>query len=283
MKATNFLSKLRWIAFACAVVSPGCVSYAAPTQSSVTRDSHENLHGALWVQTSAEFESLCRVTYQAAGSALSHALKDKKWTAALEQTGSFKKLKPAVVLDLDETVLDNLPFQGALAKARRPYDPTVWTDWVKLAQASAIPGAVEFLRQAKAANVEIFYVSNREFALEAYTVKNLLALGLPADAEHVWSQNENGWTSEKSARRSELAKTYRILLLVGDDLGDFVAGARVAPDDRKALSRAHADMWGTRWFLLPNPQYGSWERGTYPAGSNDTDTLKAKFQMLKGF
>ena len=105
------------------------------------RDTHEQLQGTLWMQTAAEYRVLARTTYREAGDAVSKALADTSWTAAVEQTADASALPPAVILDLDETVLDNSRFQGEQTLRREPYSPTLWTDWVELKKADAIPGA----------------------------------------------------------------------------------------------------------------------------------------------
>ena len=80
-----------------------------------------------------------------------------------------------------------------------------------------------------------------------------------------------------TARRAFVARTYRILLLVGDDLRDFVSVPRgTAPADRVALAQRYADRWGERWFLLPNAMYGSWEQSLHASGLDDDALLRSK-------
>jgi acid phosphatase len=72
---------------------------------------------------------------------------------------------------------------------------------------------------------------------------------------------EPQWSGDKSSRRSHVATTHRILQLLGDDLGDFMAAARVAgADGRSQLVEEERSRWGKSWFLVPNPMYGSWEK-----------------------
>lgn len=262
-----------------------------PTQTVptvVARDTHEGLNSVLWVQTSAEYNASCVSVYEQAKAALVRGLTDKAWTAAPEQTGDFRKLPPAVVLDLDETVFDNARFQGQLVADRAPYSEAAWETWVARADAGAVPGAADFLRFARQRGVAIFYISNRLNTHEKATAANLVKLGMPVDAagERILSKDERPeWTSEKSTRRASIAATHRIVLLVGDDLGDFVMGSRDLPEKRLELARAHAKQWGTRWFLLPNPMYGSWDRATYghDGSLSDAEILKRKLGLVKGF
>ena len=126
-----------------------------------------------------------------------------------------------------------------------------------------IPGALEFTRAAAAKGVTVFYVTNRDRALEQATRDNLAKFGFPLDPSRdtVLTRAERPeWTSsDKSSRRSVVAQDFRILLLVGDDFGDFVQGARGTLAARKALDEANAAMWGVKWIALPNPMYGSWK------------------------
>ena len=248
------------------------------------RDTHEQLQGTLWMQTAAEYRVLAKTTYREAGEAVAKALADKSWTAAVEQTADPSALPPAVILDLDETVLDNSRFQGEQALRREPYSPTLWRDWVKLEKAGSIPGAKEFLEFVRGKDIAVFFVTNRTLEEEGATVANLDALGIQATAEEILANRENGWTSDKTARRQYVAKSYRILLLIGDDLGDFIP-ARLTPEQRVETAEKHSDWWGRRWFLLPNPMYGSWDRALYDHDTSlsDEEVLRRKFELIEAF
>ncbi len=146
---------------------------AAP-QGDVPRGlAHEQLQGVLWVQTSAEFEALTTATYAAATAALSPALADTGWTAALEQQGDVAGLPPAVIVDVDETVLDNSPFQAQSILEGTAYCDKSWPAWTAQARARALPGALAFARAVADRGVTMFYVTNRDKDEEAATVANL--------------------------------------------------------------------------------------------------------------
>lgn len=195
--------------------------------------------------------------YRQAKESLDRAKADVTWTAALEQTENYESIPPAIVVDIDETILDNSPFSGRLIKKRSGYDHGIWTEWAKQGTAAAIPGAVDFLQDADKMGVTVLYVTNRECGVEAATRKNLRALGFPitekVDVVLTKKEPPHNWTSDKASRRKLLAKDYRILLLIGDDLGDFVSGAKSDPASRRQKVQKHADKWGVFWFLLPNP------------------------------
>lgn len=247
------------------------------------RDTHEVLNSVLWVQTSAEFWALASTTYRNAQVVLEQAMSQKSWSAALEQKPGYENLPPAVILDLDETVLDNSASEGQLVLDRTVYSQDTWSTWVHTVAAAATPGAQSFIAGAEKKGVKVFFVTNRSLSEQEDTLKNLAALKIMASDDTVLCSGENGWTSDKSARRAEIAKSYRVLLLVGDDMNDFVSTAKLTPEQRVALAKAHADRWGKSWILLPNATYGSWERALFPGLTKDEDILLRKRQQVKGF
>lgn len=277
------------------VLSWGCASTGgrsggvvpAPSSASSaaieTRDTHEGLNGVLWMQTSAEFWALTTATYNSAQVLLERAISDTSWSAALEQTAAYENLPPGVILDLDETVLDNSPAQAQFVLERTAYQQDMWNAWVETMAAAAIPGAQAFIAFAEKNGVKVFFVTNRAASEQGSTLKNLTALGITASDETILSPGENGWTSDKTVRRAEIAKSYRVLLLVGDDTNDFVSTATLTPPQRIALARKYANRWGRTWILLPNAMYGSWERALYPGLTKDKEILQRKREQLKGF
>lgn len=251
----------------------------------IENNSYERLNSVLWMQTSAEYNALTTSAYRQASLAIDVALTKPDWTAATEQTDNFASLPPAVILDIDETVLDNLPYQAQLIKTHSEFNSTSWTQWTQQASAQPVPGASEFLHHAESKGITIFYVTNRDAKQEADTRKNLAQLNLPVrnDIDVVLTKNENGWnTSDKSSRRAYVAKNFRIIALVGDDFGDFDSAAYGTPEQRLETAKVRADYWGTKWFLIPNPVYGSWEASLYNHDykMSPADILIAKFKKL---
>jgi acid phosphatase len=142
-----------------------------------------------------------------------------------------------------------------------------------------VPGAAGFIRAARAMkdpqgrSVRIFFITNRDCGRragddsacpqETDTAENLRALGLesPTLAEDLMLKGERpDWPSEKISRRMEVARGHRIVLNVGDDFGDFLPDVRRQSVTLRERARcAHRDRWGTHWFLIPNPMYGSWQ------------------------
>jgi acid phosphatase len=278
------------LAYAIAIVgSGGCAARratpTAPLKSAVTatdgRHTHENLNALLWMQTAVEYEGTVRQAYRTASEQLTRALADTSWSAAFEQGPGASALPPAVVLDLDETVIDNSGFAARrLFDASAPFE-AAWAAWCKEDREGAVPGAIAFLTDAHARGVTVFYVTNRTSDVEAVTRATLARLGAPLDPaqDTVLTKNEHGWTDDKAERRRIVAARYRILLLVGDDLGDFTSGAGTTVAARRDLARHVEERWGRTWIVLPNPTYGSWERALV-AGQPDLSLLEAKWRAI---
>jgi acid phosphatase len=269
--------------------APSAAAPAAPVAipspaAAPFRDTHEQLQATLWMQTAIEYRMVCESIYRAGAAALDDALADPTWSAAVEQTDGASDLPPAVVLDLDETVLDNSRFQGELVRRRLVYTRELWGQWARQRRAELVPGAKAFLAAAHEMGIAVFFVTNRTPEEESDTISNLAALGVDTTPEHVMCVGENGWPADKSARRQLLAGTHRIVMLVGDDLGDFVP-ARLPVADRAAAAEKHTDWWGTRWIVLPNPAYGSWERALlgFEPGLSEGQSLQRKLSLVKGF
>jgi 5'-nucleotidase (lipoprotein e(P4) family) len=241
----------------CSLLTFGC---AQPTER-----TYEDLDAVLWMQTSVEYKASTIQTYRLAEAALLRGLKDPHWTAALEQSGNFKSLPPAVILDLDETVLDNSVFQAGLTASGDKYSDDAWTKWVEGQGAGLVPGAMDFLQFAHANGVAPLYITNRvcdPSKKDDATVQTLRNLHLPLDpvAERLFCSKDSK-ESDKTERREKCASRFRILLLFGDQLGDFLQIPQSAAnlEGREKLFEAHQSLWGERWFQLSNPTYGSWE------------------------
>jgi len=254
------------IALSLVTTAIGCAAGTQGSSSQVPATTHaystENLNAVLWVQTAAEYQASARQAYAVAEMALDAALADPTWTAATEQQDAdFADLPVAVVLDVDETVLDNSPNQARQVLDDRDFTTEMWHEWVREELAGAVPGALEFTQAAAERGIRVFYVTNRRHQVEESTRRNLAALGFPLDAEvdTVLTRDERpDWGSDKGSRRARVAADHRVLLQIGDNLGDFVSGVDVDRASRQALVERYAEYWGRRWIMLPNPQYGSW-------------------------
>jgi acid phosphatase len=244
------------------VVIASCANAQAPATAPVAT-AHENINAVLWMQSAAEYRASALQTYRAAEASLIRALHDKSWTAAVEQRRPVADLPPAVILDLDETVLDNSAFQARLAMTPGAvYTDEGWQKWVAEKRSGLVPGAREFLLAAHAHGVAAFYVTNRVCdpnKADDPTVTVLRTHYLPFRPERLLCKTDSG---DKSARRNLVAAGNRVLLLIGDDFNDFVSVPREQANVEGRLNAvdAYSRYWGERWFMLPNPTYGSWER-----------------------
>ena len=138
----------------------------------------QSLLSVLYMQTSAEFIANNLQVYENAAKAIDLALSDKSWSAAIEQNGDFSKKLPAIIIDVDETVLDNSPYQARAIKDNFGY-PNGWIEWGLEESASSVAGAKKFLDYAKSRDVKIFYVTNRVPELREATINNFKKVNIP--------------------------------------------------------------------------------------------------------
>lgn len=250
-------------------------------------DGRENLNAVLWMQTAHEYAFSTAQVYAMATRALPQA---RSFPSALVDEDApvpGPDASPAIVLDLDETVLETSGYAAGLIAAGRRHSEQAWEDWVGKARGDPVPGALEFLRAASGQGYRIFYVTNRTCPdagrpasyphpacpQRDATMAQSRRLGLPAAEDpksFLFRNDQDGWASgDKSLRRRFLAGSHRVVMLFGDDLGDFLPRAEVkalreprAPDQHVGVATRPAPWqvrFGTQWFLLPNPSYGSWE------------------------
>ena len=226
----------------------------------------QSLLAVLFKRTSAEYKANTVQTYALAKNNIDDALKDKSWSALVDQKNDYHNLPPAVILDIDETVLDNSEHQVRSIKNGTNY-PIGWKEWVSEESAEALPGVKEYLSYANSKGVKVFYVTNRTHDLEEYTRNNIKNLGLPLDEDIdvLLMKNEKGWTSDKTSRRDLISKDFRVIHIFGDQLDDFIPLKDTATSisSRKMLIDKYSDMWGQKWFMLINPMYGEWEEAIY--------------------
>ena len=253
---------------ACQHVAP--IEDATPATAATTAD--DNLNAVLWMQSSAEYPAVAMQTYRAASDRLDAALADPAWDALApaERGNPATGLPPAVILDVDETVLDNSPYQARLVRQGTEYASATWASWVAERNATPVPGVLEFARAASARGVTLVYISNRTEQMQDDTLANLRAVGLPVADESVFLGKgtvvdgcEQADSGDKTCRRQLAGRSYRVLMQFGDQLGDF---ARVEPNTvaaHDALLERHGDWFGRRWWMLPNPSYGDWQAALF--------------------
>jgi acid phosphatase len=224
----------------------------------------------LYMQTAAEYRACCLQTYQWMAERLRSRL------AALSTEG----LPPAVVMDLDETVLDNSAFESYLYLKCRNYIPAEWDDWADKHpdEVRLVPGAKNFIATAEQLGVTVVYISNRKAKLKDATIQALKNNGVSTkdiDGRLLLRQDNADPLQDpdnKTARRQEAQAKYRVLAYAGDNLRDFSEEFKVpklADEDRAGQQSAITERlgnvekaayhWGADWFILPNPVYGEWQ------------------------
>lgn len=242
----------------------------------------DNLNAVVWTQLAVEHDLIYREVYRAAQDQLLTALKDPTWDAlpkAARHTPAAG-LPPAVVLDIDETVLDNSPYQARLLRTGRAYDDATWAAWVREERAQPLPGALAYTQFAAAHGVAVIYLSNRAQDLNDATLANLRKLGFPVSGPDAFlglgltvpgCQSQG---TDKACRRQLVASKYRVLAQVGDQLGDFVTPEVKTPNGRRSAVEPYLGWIGSRWFVLPNPTYGSWESATFGNDWKQSDEVR---------
>lgn len=224
-----------------------------------------------WQQHSGEYRALSFQAYNFARLSLKERLR----------TAAKGKLN-CVVVDIDETVLDNSAFQGHEIKKGLSFDAKDWSAWTNLAVADTVPGALSFLKYAASHKVETFYITNRSRADARATLYNLQHFGFPfADEAHLLV---NITTSDKEPRRQKVMEKYNILLLCGDNLSDFSnVFYRAGKNTRQEVDKS-AKEFGTHFIVLPNPMYGDWEKLLYKGTpADETEKSKQRIEGLKAY
>ena len=201
-----------------------------------------------WSRDSAEHRALFLQVYRAATA---HVERE----AASRAAGSW-----AVVLDADETVIDNSLYQLERAQAGKPFDAESWRAWCARREATPLPGAAAFLSRVRALGGRIAIVTNRTVAECPDTEAVFLAHGLAYDV--MLCKPDEG-PSDKNPRFEAVARgttpaglpPLDVVAVVGDNIQDFPGQSQAI---RKQGDEAFAPF-GARFFVLPNPMYGSWE------------------------
>ena len=287
---------------ACALALAACkpTSFTAPAAGEIPPPKavaanpakpNDNLNAVLWMQDSAEYGAVCETIYQAATAQLDAALADTGRDALVPaergDTPDERRatgLPPAVIMDVDETVLDNSPYQARLIASGKEFEKASWDAWVAEKKAQPLPGVVAFAQAAAARGITVVYLSNRGEHLQAATIANLRAVGLPVRDDSVFLglgtvvQGCRQLGTEKDCRRRLAGQRYRVLMQFGDQLGDFVQVPENTPKERGQLAGKYRDWFGQRWWMLPNPSYGHWEPAVF---GNDWSQPLAKRRAAK--
>lgn len=234
--------KIFGIAFFCIFCLVSCTSH-----QDCNSNSQENmLLSTMFTTQSAEYQALCFQAYRFAEQQL------------LNFNGNPSE--HAVVLDIDETILDNSPYSEWQIKQDSSYSYSSWKRWTDKAEAKAVPGVSRFLKIADSLGFHLFFISNRKVGELESTMQNMKALGMPVASESQFLLKTT--TSNKAERRKKLIDSgIEIAMLVGDNLGDFSEiFDEGSNQERKHLAEANAARFGKQWIVLPNAHYGTWKK-----------------------
>ncbi|MEB0262457.1 MULTISPECIES: 5'-nucleotidase, lipoprotein e(P4) family [unclassified Mucilaginibacter] len=242
------------------------------TESTAYIANNGKVWASVWQQRAAEYKALCFQAYNTAKWRLDEALKNP---------GS----KPlAVVTDIDETVLDNSPYDAMRAANNQEYSLATWKVWTAKAEADTVPGAPAFFKYAASKGVAVFYITNRDEDERAGTIKNLQRYNMPnTDNEHALLRQT---ASSKETRRQQVLKNYNIVLLCGDNLPDFDALYDNKPDEmnRSAATGQLKKEFGNKYIVIPNPSYGDFEGSLFNynyklSGAQKDSIIRAKVKV----
>ncbi|MFT3824688.1 MAG: 5'-nucleotidase, lipoprotein e(P4) family [Chitinophagaceae bacterium] len=257
------------VCFLMALAACSAQKKAATVPSSADMIVPGKLFASLFQQRAAEYRALCFQAYNLA-------------RLRVDQLPAGSKPK-AIITDVDETVLDNSPYAVHQGLQGKDYEPASWHEWTAKAACDTVPGAPSFFKYAASRGIEVFYITNRDEQERAATLKNLQQYDFPnADNAHLLLKQT---TSDKEARRQQVAVTHDIVMLVGDNLADHFSLYRKNYQERQAATDRLTAQFGARYIVLPNPAYGDWEGALLPANTTLTPAQKDSVMKswLKGY
>jgi len=246
---------------------------AEPTKEVVLESPpYRGLDSNLYMQTSAEYRAICLQTYRWAKRVIHDKIIARvgRESAAESVADATPAKPPAVVLDLDETVLDNRQFQTRQIREGWAYNNDYWAEWEKggTNDVGVVPGAVEFIHHLQTLGIQPIYITNRNVRAQNETLDALQRHGISVPTELLLCADVNT-KSNKDSRRALISEKYDVLMFIGDNLRDF---DNIFKDDeslsdpdkrinaRKTKVDEQREKFGEDWILLPNPAYGEWQK-----------------------
>ena len=266
----------------------GCLGVCgcAATGGAGSTPAHDNMDAVAWLQTSTEYAAATTGTFAAATAVLSEIAKT--------EAGRTNTL--AIVMDIDETVLDNSRYQAQLVFDDATYQGETWDRWIALRAAPPVPGVVDFIRTSQSLGFHVAFITNRACRSRPNTADaantaencpqhedtlvNLEDVGVDTSSTTLFlrgdrpsdrcrallsaaEQSDGRWSSDKTSRRECVALEHDIVMLFGDQLGDFTEEQVGSSDESgRDIAAEFSEYWGKTWFMLPNPTYGGWRPST---------------------
>jgi 5'-nucleotidase (lipoprotein e(P4) family) len=261
MRSRNYFLVVCLVAFS--VTSTYLVTSSFTTQGARilqgTTDTEYQVAALLYMQKAGEYRALAYQAFNIARWQLDADL-DKKNVKKLPKAD--RNRPRAIMVDIDETLLDNSPAQAYSVVHQIGFNLKDWYAWGEMRKAKPIPGAVDFINYATDHSVKVFFATNRDDVQKQATIDNLKSVGFKdVTPENVMLRTE---TSSKEPRRQLILQKYRIVLSVGDNLDDHSVVFEHKPiADRFAEVDKAKDLFGKKYILLPNPVYGTWENALY--------------------
>lgn len=233
--------------------------------SSIKPNSSHQIMSALWMHSSAEYDALSYQAYNIGRLRLDQSFRIKT------------SKKRAIILDIDETVLNNTPYTVENIIKDITYDQKSWDEWIFSSSAKPLAGAKEFLDYAHKRGVEIFYVSNRSLRHVDATFENLIKMKIPAKKENLHFKNQ---ISSKEIRRKAIFKNFNVVLFFGDNLSDFHrAYDHTGVDLRYESTQKLKKKFGKKFIVFPNTTYGDWVNTLYDYDYSKTPKQKSDIRL----
>ncbi len=242
------MKKSTWLAASgfMVIALSGC---AQPSKQQAQQQlNQQSVMAVNWFQQSGEYQAL---TWQAFNLA----------KMAFDQAPGLTGKPKAVIVDLDETMIDNSAYSAWQAKHAQAFSGKTWSAWTQARQATAVPGAVEFANYVNSHGGTLFYISNRDQQDYVATVENLTQLGFSGVNEKTVRLSTGN--SNKQERFDAVKNAgYNVVLYIGDNLNDFGGATwHQGNAQRQQFVNLNHSRFGTQFIVLPNPLYGDWESG----------------------
>ncbi|OKB64692.1 5'-nucleotidase, lipoprotein e(P4) family [Serratia marcescens] len=245
----------------------GCSQTAHESETVLAR---QNTSAVLWVQNSAEYYALVTQAFNMA-------------RYAFDQAESEPGKKKAVVVDIDETIMNNAPYEAHKVQTGELYSKRNWNEWIGKESAKPVPGAIVFANYVIRQGGEVFYVSNRKQTDYLHTMNNLIKVGFPQVSSKTLLLRDD--MANKQQRFNKISDAgYDIVVYLGDNLDDFGSDFyRKKESARKRAVSENAPKFGRQFIIMPNPMYGSWENvltDKYP-GLNVQEKTEARLKLIR--
>lgn len=239
---TLLLAPVLAVASACSQAAPPTTPQPEPPSADNAAARHLEV---LWFRTAAEYRALALQTYRVA------------WYTVRQRAADLERGTWAVIMDGDETVLDNSDFERRIAETDTPFEEPLWDAWVMEEAAGLIPGAGWFIEHIEDMGGRVAIVTNRDQRLCPATRRNLATLGIRPAAllcETDTGEKEPRFRMVQEGTAADSLPPLQVVAWIGDNIRDFPNFDQSVRTGTDAPFR----MFGERYFMLPNPMYGSW-------------------------